>query len=175
MAWAWYKVKYIWPQPGGCSFLYASELPFCYGEFFLSFQVHSKGLKLGIYADVGNKTCAGYPGSFGFYDIDAQTFANWGVDLLKFDGCYCDSVDHLIDGMFHLRFSHKQRELWGKGNWTCNFFFIFYNTQLGRSHPAIHGDYSNKAQVSILAFYVLNVGLLLVSHVLNWLSYLFGL
>ncbi|XP_049622885.1 alpha-galactosidase A [Suncus etruscus] len=64
----------------------------------LADYVHSKGLKLGIYADVGNKTCAGYPGSFGFYDIDAQTFANWGVDLLKFDGCYCDSVDHLIDG-----------------------------------------------------------------------------
>lgn len=51
-------------------------------------QVHSRGLKLGIYADVGEKTCAGYPGSLGYYDIDAQTFAEWGVDLLKFDGCY---------------------------------------------------------------------------------------
>lgn len=64
----------------------------------LANYVHSKGLKLGIYADVGNKTCAGYPGSFGYYDIDAQTFADWGVDLLKFDGCYCDSVDHLVEG-----------------------------------------------------------------------------
>ncbi|XP_004611747.2 alpha-galactosidase A [Sorex araneus] len=64
----------------------------------LANYVHSKGLKLGIYADVGNKTCAGFPGSFGFYDIDAQTFADWGVDLLKFDGCYCDSVEHVADG-----------------------------------------------------------------------------
>lgn len=64
----------------------------------LADYVHSKGLKLGIYADVGNKTCAGYPGSFGHYDIDAQTFADWGVDLLKFDGCHCDSVNHLIEG-----------------------------------------------------------------------------
>nr|XP_002720395.1 alpha-galactosidase A [Oryctolagus cuniculus] len=64
----------------------------------LADYVHSKGLKLGIYADVGNKTCAGYPGSFGHYDIDAQTFADWGVDLLKFDGCHCDSVKHLIEG-----------------------------------------------------------------------------
>lgn len=51
-------------------------------------QVHSRGLKLGIYADVGKSTCAGYPGSLGHYETDAQTFADWGVDLLKFDGCY---------------------------------------------------------------------------------------
>lgn len=51
-------------------------------------QVHSKGLKLGIYADLGTFTCGGFPGSMGYYDIDAQTFADWGVDLLKFDGCY---------------------------------------------------------------------------------------
>lgn len=51
-------------------------------------QVHSRGLKLGIYADVGKNTCAGYPGSLGYYDTDAQTFADWGVDLLKFDGCF---------------------------------------------------------------------------------------
>ncbi|KAM5221470.1 alpha-galactosidase A [Ctenodactylus gundi] len=64
----------------------------------LANYVHSKGLKLGIYADVGNKTCAGFPGSFGHYDLDAQTFADWGIDLLKFDGCYCDSIKHLIAG-----------------------------------------------------------------------------
>lgn len=52
--------------------------------------MHSKGLKLGIYADVGKKTCAGYPGSLGYYETDAQTFADWGVDLLKFDGCNMD-------------------------------------------------------------------------------------
>ncbi|XP_012622871.2 alpha-galactosidase A [Microcebus murinus] len=64
----------------------------------LANYVHSKGLKLGIYADVGNNTCAGFPGSFGYYDIDAQTFADWGVDLLKFDGCHCDSIQLLADG-----------------------------------------------------------------------------
>ncbi|XP_077001901.1 alpha-galactosidase A isoform X1 [Tamandua tetradactyla] len=64
----------------------------------LANYVHSKGLKLGIYGDVGNHTCAGFPGSFGYYDIDAKTFADWEVDLLKFDGCYCDSLKHLADG-----------------------------------------------------------------------------
>uniref|UniRef100_A0ABI7Y8K1 Alpha-galactosidase n=1 Tax=Felis catus TaxID=9685 RepID=A0ABI7Y8K1_FELCA len=68
----------------------------------LANYVHSKGLKLGIYADVGNKTCAGFPGSFGYYDIDAQTFADWGVDLLKFDGCHCDSMEHLENGYKHM-------------------------------------------------------------------------
>lgn len=56
----------------------------------LADYVHSKGLKLGIYADLGSKTCGGYPGSLGYHEIDAQTFADWDVDLLKYDGCYLD-------------------------------------------------------------------------------------
>src|SRR3954447_15389693 len=49
--------------------------------------VHSLGLKLGIYEDAGTATCAGYPGSLGHEQIDAQTFADWGVDYLKYDNC----------------------------------------------------------------------------------------
>lgn len=64
----------------------------------LCFKVHAKGLKLGIYADVGTKTCAGYPGTLGYYDIDAKTFADWGVDLLKFDGCFMPDWRQLGDG-----------------------------------------------------------------------------
>lgn len=69
-----------------CTLVYMTIL-LCVVFFF---QVHSKGLKLGIYADVGRKTCGGYPGSLGYYETDAQTFADWEVDLLKFDGCYMD-------------------------------------------------------------------------------------
>ncbi|MBQ3867238.1 MAG: glycoside hydrolase family 27 protein [Clostridia bacterium] len=50
--------------------------------------VHSKGLKFGIYSCVGNYTCAGFPGSFEYEFIDAETFAEWGVDFLKLDYCY---------------------------------------------------------------------------------------
>ncbi|XP_033070890.1 alpha-galactosidase A isoform X1 [Trachypithecus francoisi] len=82
--------------------LQADPQRFPHGIRQLANYVHSKGLKLGIYADVGNKTCAGFPGSFGYYDIDAQTFADWGVDLLKFDGCYCDSLEKLADGYKHM-------------------------------------------------------------------------
>jgi alpha-galactosidase len=49
--------------------------------------VHSLGLKLGIYEDAGTATCAGYPGSLGHEQVDAQTFAEWGVDYLKYDNC----------------------------------------------------------------------------------------
>ena len=54
----------------------------------LSDYVHSKGLKFGIYSCAGVKTCAGYPGSFEHEFIDAETFAEWGVDFLKYDYCY---------------------------------------------------------------------------------------
>jgi hypothetical protein len=56
----------------------------------LSDYIHSKGLKLGLYEDVGRHTCAGFPGTMGYYERDAQTFADWGVDMVKFDGCNAD-------------------------------------------------------------------------------------
>uniref|UniRef100_A0A914DJH9 Alpha-galactosidase n=1 Tax=Acrobeloides nanus TaxID=290746 RepID=A0A914DJH9_9BILA len=53
--------------------------------------MHQKGLKLGIYEDYGYYTCMGYPGSYGHVETDAQTFADWNVDYLKFDGCNIDT------------------------------------------------------------------------------------
>jgi alpha-galactosidase len=49
--------------------------------------VHSKGLKLGIYSSPGPKTCAKYEASYGHEEQDAQTFADWGIDFLKYDLC----------------------------------------------------------------------------------------
>lgn len=58
-------------------------------KYFLLFaQIHSKGLKFGLYEDYGNKTCEGYPGVLGHMEEDAQSFADWGVDYVKLDGCY---------------------------------------------------------------------------------------
>lgn len=50
--------------------------------------VHGKGLKFGIYSCAGNLTCGRKPSSFGYEEEDAQTFAEWGVDFLKYDFCY---------------------------------------------------------------------------------------
>ncbi|KHG27478.1 Alpha-galactosidase [Gossypium arboreum] len=57
----------------------------------LADYVHSKGLKLGIYADAGKRTCSNkMPGSLGHEYQDAKNFAEWGVDYLKYDNCYND-------------------------------------------------------------------------------------
>ena len=54
--------------------------------------VHSKGLKLGLYSDIGTQTCARYPGHIedkdhDYIPLDAKTFASWDIDSLKVDGC----------------------------------------------------------------------------------------
>ncbi|WP_026371086.1 glycoside hydrolase family 27 protein [Kallotenue papyrolyticum] len=54
----------------------------------LADYVHSLGLKLGIYSDAAELTCAGYPGSYGFEEQDAQLWAAWGIDFLKYDYCH---------------------------------------------------------------------------------------
>ncbi|KAF7648807.1 hypothetical protein LDENG_00151420 [Lucifuga dentata] len=63
----------------------------------LARYVHDRGLKLGIYADMGTHTCMGYPGTtLDKIEIDAQTFASWGVDYLKFDGCNSNAVEQML-------------------------------------------------------------------------------
>jgi alpha-galactosidase len=42
---------------------------------------------MGIYSSAGTATCAGYPASLGYEDIDAASFAAWGIDYLKYDNC----------------------------------------------------------------------------------------
>ena len=53
----------------------------------LADYVHSKGLKIGIYSSPGPQVCGGYQGSYGHEEEDAQTFAEWGYDYLKYDWC----------------------------------------------------------------------------------------
>ena len=53
----------------------------------LAFYIHSKGLKFGIYSSPAPKTCNGRTGSMGHESQDAQTYAQWGVDYLKYDVC----------------------------------------------------------------------------------------
>ena len=53
----------------------------------LADYVHSKGMKFGIYSSPGPRTCAEYQGSYGHEEQDAKTFANWGIDYLKYDWC----------------------------------------------------------------------------------------
>lgn len=60
----------------------------------LADYVHNKGLKLGIYSDAGTQTCSKtMPGSLGFEEQDAKTFASWGIDYLKYDNCNNNNID----------------------------------------------------------------------------------
>jgi len=63
----------------------------------LADYVHSKGLKFGIYSSPGPKTCAGFEGSYGHEEQDAQTYADWGVDFLKYDLCGLRTIMDLYD------------------------------------------------------------------------------
>ncbi|MES2621361.1 MAG: putative Ig domain-containing protein [Bacteroidota bacterium] len=66
----------------------ADPAKFPHGIKWLSDYVHSKGLKLGIYSDAGDKTCGKCFGSYGYDEIDAKIYAEWGIDLLKYDFCF---------------------------------------------------------------------------------------
>ena len=69
--------------------LYPDAKRFPSGIKALADFIHSKGLKFGIYSDAGTLTCGDKPGSFGYEEKDAKLFAEWGVDYLKYDYCYC--------------------------------------------------------------------------------------
>jgi len=58
----------------------------------LADYVHSLGLKFGLYSDAGFQTCAGRPGSLGYEEHDAQSYADWDVDYLKYDNCFEDGT-----------------------------------------------------------------------------------
>lgn len=63
----------------------------------LAEYVHSLGLRLGIYSSPGPKTCGGYEGSYGHEQQDANTYASWGVDYLKYDLCSYMDIMKLHD------------------------------------------------------------------------------
>jgi alpha-galactosidase len=69
--------------------LYPDKERFPSGMKELAKYVHDKGLKFGIYSDAGTLTCGGMPGSYGYEAKDAELFAEWGIDYLKYDYCHC--------------------------------------------------------------------------------------
>ena len=54
--------------------------------------LHNKGLHFGIYSSPGPLTCGGFLGSYKNELKDAETYADWGVDYLKYDWCSYDGV-----------------------------------------------------------------------------------
>ncbi len=63
------------------------SIKFPNGIKHLSDYIHSKGLKFGLYSDAGTHTCGGRPGSKNYEKQDAESYAEWAVDYLKYDWC----------------------------------------------------------------------------------------
>lgn len=74
-------------------FIQADPERFPSGIKALADYIHSKGLKFGIYSDAGWTTCGGKAGSRGYEFQDAQKYAEWGVDYLKYDWCATDGLN----------------------------------------------------------------------------------
>ncbi len=72
-------------------------------------EIHTFGLKFGIYSSPGESTCGGYTASYGYEDLDAESYAGWGVDYLKYDWCSYskiaknDSISELMKPYFVMR------------------------------------------------------------------------
>ncbi|QDZ16261.1 glycoside hydrolase family 27 protein [Humibacter ginsenosidimutans] len=83
--------------------LVANPTTFPHGMKYIGDKLHAMGLKFGIYEDSGTSTCGGYPGSYGHYQQDADTFASWGVDYVKLDGCNVPSVAGQSDAQTYIQ------------------------------------------------------------------------
>lgn len=78
--------------------LEADPVKFPNGIGYVADYAHSHGLKLGIYTGPGETTCAGYTGTTEENESgDAASFASWGVDHLKYDGCCWRGIDAAVD------------------------------------------------------------------------------
>ena len=75
----------------------------------MSDYIHDKGLKAGLYISPGPTTCAGYAGSYGHEQQDAETFADWGFDFLKYDWC---SYGKLVDPETTEDYIKPYRQMW---------------------------------------------------------------
>jgi hypothetical protein len=76
-----------------------NETLFPAGPEALGDFIHGLGLKFGLYSGAGYLQCGSYdiPASLGYEEIDAQSFAEWGGDTLKYDNCYATSDTEMVD------------------------------------------------------------------------------
>jgi alpha-galactosidase len=96
----------------------------------LADYVHAKGLKLGVYSDHGLQTCGGRPGGYGYEYLDANTYAAWGVDYLKYDNCNLPTGDVPATDYFHMSdaLMRSGRPLTFS---ICAWSFVSWNPDLG--------------------------------------------
>ncbi len=65
---------------------------FPHGIKWLVEKINGLGLKAGIYSSNGTLTCESLPGSLYNEQIDAETFAEWGIEYFKYDYCHHELI-----------------------------------------------------------------------------------
>ena len=71
----------------------------------LAGYMNERGLKLGIYSSNGTLTCEDYPASLRHERIDAETFAEWGVEYFKYDFCHNVKIPEIAPKIFAVTFA----------------------------------------------------------------------
>jgi len=107
--------------------LVADPVKFPSGMAALADYVHAKGLRFGMYADVGSSTCGGYSGlgmdvnlTSRQYVADVATFAAWGVDALKVDGCnQSPAIMNVTYPALSDAINASGRPMWLSCSWPC--------------------------------------------------------
>ncbi|KAF4595993.1 Alpha-galactosidase [Ophiocordyceps camponoti-floridani] len=82
---------------------------------WLTQHLKSQGFLPGIYSDAGGLSCAGYPGSLDYEDVDLKDFTAWGFKFLKMDGCNLpdgsEATYHSIYGRWHRLLSESNSNI----------------------------------------------------------------
>lgn len=92
---------------------------------------HAKGLRFGIYSDAADRTCAGRYGSYGYEKEDATQYAQWGVDLLKYD--YCHAPTERDTALERYRRMGEALEATGRK-------MLYYMCEWGQRQPWLWGE-----------------------------------
>lgn len=121
----------------------------------VSDYVHLKGLKFGMYSCAGVRTCADYPGSFDHEFLDAETFAEYGADFLKYDFCYRPRTANgpLLYRKMSMALKSCGREiLFSACNWGCdevNTWIRSAGAQMYRSTGDIFDNFNSMRDIFI--------------------------
>lgn len=70
-------------------------------------DVNTLGLKLGIYSSNGTLTCEDLPASLGNEELDAKTFASWGIEFFKYDYCHNKKISGKTPIIEYISISNK--------------------------------------------------------------------
>jgi len=113
--------------------------------------LHGEGFQYGIYSSAGGHCCQHtMPGSLGYEYIDAMDFASWGVDYLKYDGCFMEEFPKVLEDSPRrypfspppiLRYPQMALALNKTGrpiSYLCNFPWQFWGLD---KDPAMGGDW----------------------------------